>query len=187
MADFQPYVPSPRFNDVAALYGNHFRFALNDLPDLTFFCQQIVLPDVSAGAPQRGNPFTLIPEVGDHLNFSALNCTYLVDSKFLSYYSLFYWMRGYGFPRSFEDIGNFETDRKRRIGNPIPKKREIQKTSATLSVLRPDTDGVISQINFLDVFPVQLGQMSFTTTEGDAPLLTCQVTFRYTDFEVVLS
>lgn len=188
MADFQDYTATKRFESVADLLPNHFRFVLTDLPDLTFFAQQVILPDINSEAPKRANPFTTIPEVGDHLAFSPLTVHYTVDVGFKSYYSLFYWMRGYGFPKSYDDIANFQASRRRQLANPRPIAREITKTHGQLILLAPDTDKPVVTIDFEDVFPLQLGQLSFDTTISGTPEpLTTQVTFAYTDYEITLN
>src|SRR4051812_39964195 len=99
MADFQDYVPTERFNNVQMLLDNHYRFIIDGLPDLSFFVTDVTLPEVLASTSQRQpTPFVSIPFVADHLTFMPLQINFLVDVKFKTYYSLFYWLRGYGFP-----------------------------------------------------------------------------------------
>lgn len=185
--DFQEYKPSSRFTDAMTLLNNHFRFVLVDLPDLSFFVQSVVLPDITSGVAKRPTPFTTIPEVGDHLEYNSLNVSYLVDNRFKSYFSLFYWLKGYGFPQSYDDIVNFNASRSARLGNPRPTLREMQKTTATLQIMQPDTDTPTVEIVFTDVFPVALGQLTFETTASEPPALTTNVQFVYTDFDVRLT
>jgi hypothetical protein len=180
----QDYTPSTRFNNTQLLWNNHFKFVIRDWPDLSQFVTAVVLPAV--GAPSVGphfNPFVGEPHVSDHMLFSPLTIQFLVDAKFLTYYSLFHWMTGFGFPTGYEDIAQFYAFRKKQLANPRPLQREIFKTGATLYLLTPDTDAPMVEIEFEDIFPTQLGDLSFTTTSTDTQQLTCMATFAYTRFE----
>ena len=180
----QDYTPSTRFNNQQLLYNNHFRFIIRDWPDLTQYVTGVVLPTISAPATApHMNPFVGEPHVSDHMIFSPLTIQFLVDAKFLSYFSLFHWMTGFAFPTSYDDIAQFNTFRRKQVANPKPLQRELQKTGATLYLLTPDTDAPLSEIEFEDIFPTQLGELQFTTTATDTQQLTCMATFAYTRFE----
>jgi len=185
--DNPQYDPSQRFDNVATLFGNHYRFVLDALPDLTFFVQSVTMPTVSAAVVQRANPFTVIPEVADHLTFGAFNVSYLVDNSFKTYFSLFYWLKGYGFPTSYQDILDFEASRVKQVMNPRPRPREIQKTNATLTVLQPDNDTAVAEVFFYDVFPTALGELAFESVDSEPTLLKTNATFYYTDFNIRLT
>lgn len=176
-----------RFTNTNGLYGNHFRFHLDGLPHLTFFAQSVALPSVMSVSVDRGTPFTKIRETGDALNFGTFDVSYLIDAQFYTYFSLYYWLRGYGFPNSYEDIKQFQEQRKQRIMNPRPQFREVHKTNALLSILQPDTETTLVEIQYTDVFPVAIGELRFETTDGDAPQLHAAVTFACTMFDVVLT
>jgi len=173
-------------SNVMMLSGNHFKFELKDLPELTFFAQAIVLPDVSAAIVERRTPFTTIKEVADHLDFGTLQVTYALDAEFKTYFSLWKWLRGYGFPTSYDELKTFATDRRKQVPNARPMLREIQKTAADCHILRPDTDSPVATIHFTDVIPVSLGQLSLDPTVAEPVPLTTQAAFEFTDFEVSL-
>jgi hypothetical protein len=181
------YVPSARFDNVMSLFGNHYRFVLDALPDLTFFVQQVTLPSITATTAVRHNPFVKIHEVADHLDFATLTIKYLVDNSFKTYFSLFYWLKGYGFPNSYEEIAEFAAMRRKQLANPRPITREIQKTHGVLTILQPDNDTPVAELAFLDIFPTQLGDVSFDTVGSEPSLLTCHATFAFTDFDVRLT
>jgi hypothetical protein len=187
MNDSQKYNATTKFDNVMTLYGNHFKFVLNDLPDLTFFAQTVVLPDIGSTSAPRHTPFSTIHEIGDHMDFGTLQVSYLIDTSFLTYFSLFHWLKGYGFPTGYDDIAAFNAERQAHLANPRPLKRELHKTSAVLYIMRPDTDQTVVEIAFEDVCPTQLGQITFSTVDSEPPLLKAQATFVYTDFSVRLT
>jgi hypothetical protein len=179
-----PYEPTTRFTNVNQLLGNHFRFQLEALPDLTQFAQSITIPSVISGAVPRATPLTRIQETGDTLAFGSLTVSYIIDNGFKSYTSLFWWMKGYGFPHTNEEVENFRQIRASRIATPRPLVRDLEKTNATLWILEPDTERALVEIRFSDVFPTTLGELSFSTTDGDAPNLATSATFACTEFDV---
>ena len=188
MADLQPpYEPTTYFEQQNGLYGNHFRFVLEALPDLTFFAQTITVPSINSGPVNRANPFTTIREVGDHLNYSNFTVSYLIDGAFKTYSSLYWWMKGYGFPHSYDEVKAFRETRKKRVAMPNPQVKDLERTLATLYLLQPDTDTTIAEFQFIDVVPTGLSDLQFSTVEGDAPILKATVTFECTAFELVLS
>lgn len=184
--DLQPYIPSRRFDSQNVLYGNHYRFHVEALPDLTFFVQTFTLPSVSTTVVKRSTPFATIPEVADHLDYSTFDVHYMVDAGFKTYSSLYWWMKGYGFPHSYDEVAEFQRIRAARTSNPRPIRRELEKTSATLYLLQPDTDKSIAEIRFTDVFPVALGQLEFTTQATAATELKTTVSFACTEFDIIL-
>lgn len=182
-----PYEPSNRFEQQNGLYGNHFRFVLEHLPDLTFFAQSISVPSITSGPVNRPNPFTSIREVGDHLNYSNFTVSYLIDGSFKTYASLYWWLKGYGFPHSYDEVKQFRETRAKRLGMPRPQVKDIERTSAILFVLQPDTEKVIAEYHFIDVVPTGLSDLQFDTTSSDATVLKATATFECTAFELVLT
>jgi hypothetical protein len=182
----QNYDPTLRVNNVQGLYNNHFKFNLEALPDLTFAVQSVVLPSVISGTVARPSPLVVIQEPSTHLTFGALSVSYLVDAAFKSYYSIYWWMKGYGFPHTTEELDEFRAARALRLPNVRPFVRDIQKTTATLQILQPDTESIIAEVRFTDVFPISLGEITFETTAGDAPVMVAHAGFACTEFDVFL-
>ena len=178
------YNPSPSFSNVTSLYGNHFRVVIDGLPDLTFFAQAFILPSILATPVPRKGPFTTIPEVADHVEFREFSVSYMVDNNFKSYFSLFNWIKGYANPKGYQDAVDFRASRTAMLPFPQPSVRQIQKTNCTLTILQPDNDTSVVEIFFEDVFPTSLGELKFSTTDGEPPLLLATVTCAYTDFDV---
>lgn len=178
------YEPTRRQDNTNLLYDNHYRFHLDALPDLTFRVTNVTHPGVASAAVNHPSPFTRIQETGDALNFHDLSMTFNVDAAFKSYTSIFWWLKGYGFPHSYEEVQNFRAQRAAQLSNPRPQVRDMEKTIATLSVLLPDTETIVCNIRFTDVFPTALGEMSFNSTGDDTVHLRCTATFAYTEFDI---
>lgn len=180
------YTPTARFTSPNTLKANHYRFVIDALPDVSFFVQNVNIPSIGIGTVPQGTPFTQIPQVGDHIDFGLFDVTYTVDAKFKTYFSLWAWMRGYGFPTTYEEIEHFKQSRLKNLPLLRPFRADIEKTNATVSILQPDTDRAVAEFRFYDLFPTALGQLTLTPTTPDSPDLTTQATFKYSNFDVFL-
>ena len=188
METVQDYDPTRSHQATNTLYGNHYRFAIERLPDLTFFVQSISSPSVSGSAQTQETPFAFAHHPTSRLNYGDISVTYLVDASFKTYFSLYYWMRGYGFPHSFDEVKRF---RAKQLSNhrvsPRARPVELEKTTASISILTPDTASIVAEINIDEVFPTELTSLDFTSTNTDAPVLTTTATFSCSTFDVTLT
>ena len=184
----QDYEPTRSHQATNTLYGNHYRFAIERLPDLTFFVQSVTTPNVTGGIAGQANPFAVINHPGERLTYGQFTVTYLVDASFKTYFSLYYWMKGYGFPHDFDEVKRF---RAKQLSNdrvsPQAQPIDLEKTTASISILTPDTASIVAKIDIEEVFPVELAQLEFASTDADSPLLTTRATFSCSTFDVTLT
>ena len=73
----QDYDPTRSHQETNTLYGNHYRFAIERLPDLTFFVQSVSSPTVSGGVAGQANPFAIINHPGERLTYGPVSYTHL--------------------------------------------------------------------------------------------------------------
>ena len=184
----QDYEPTRSHQATNTLYGNHYRFSIERLPDLTFFVQSVSSPTASGGVAVQENPFALIQHPGSRLRYGQFTVTYLVDASFKTYFSLYYWMKGYGFPHDFDEVTRF---RAKQLLNsqvsPLTRPIDLEKTTATISILTPDTASIVAEIQIDEVFPVELSSLDFTSTDSDSSILTTTATFSCSTFDVTLT
>ena len=184
----QDYEPTRSHQTTNTLYANHYRFAIERLPDLTFFVQSISSPSVSGSAQTQETPFTFAHHPTSRLNYGDISVTYLVDANFKTYFSLYYWMKGYGFPHSFDEVKRFRAKQllNRRVA-PRAAPVDLEKTTASISILTPDTASIVAKIDIEEVFPIELTSLDFTSTNVDSPVLTTTATFSCSTFDVTLT
>ena len=188
METVQDYEPTNSHQATNTLYGNHYRFAIERLPDLTFFVQSVSSPSVSGSAQTQETPFTFAHHPTSRLNYGDISVTYLVDASFKTYFSLYYWMKGYGFPHDFDQVKRFRAKQltNRRIRPQAPPV-ELEKTTASISILTPDTASIVAKIDIEEVFPINLSGLDFTSTNTDSPVLSTTATFSCSAFDVTLT
>lgn len=163
--------------NTALLNPNEFRFYLQRAPYLTFFVQTVDLPTISLPPVDTENPFTTIPYPGDHIQWEDLSVTFLVDEDLQGYQEMYHWIRGLGFPESFEEYQ--EAIEQMRYGN---------RNEAVYSDISVFTNTGSRNLNieyhFVDAIPVMVSAPTLSTTNPDQPVVTAQVRFAYQTFSV---
>jgi hypothetical protein len=122
------------------------------------------------------------------LTYGQFSVTYLVDASFKTYFSLYYWMKGYGFPHDFDEVKRF---RAKQLTNnrvsPLAQIIDLEKTTASISILTPDTASIVAKIDIEEVFPVELTSLDFAAADNDSTVLTTTATFSCSTFDVTLT
>lgn len=162
--------------NINPLSPNGFMFSIARIPELTYFCQEVNLPDVSLQAIEQGSPFARIPLPGDTLDFGDLNVQFLVDSQMANYKALFNWIRGLGFPEN-----------NRQYTEQITNSYSLNENAAAFS------DATLTALNnknlpagtilFKDCVITSLNTLTFTSTSSDVQYLVGNATFKYTYFK----
>jgi hypothetical protein len=134
---------------------------------MNFFVQSVNLPSVSVGSTAIPSPFVRLPIAGDHLTYGDLTLTFKVDENMANYIELFNWVKSIGKPDNF---GQYNSDQ--------------VYSDATLTVLS-SAYRTKQQIQFHDIFPVELGGFTFMATAGDVDYIESIVTFRYRSYDFV--
>ena len=177
------YDPSFNQQTTSSLYANHFRFTIDRLPDLTFFVQSVGTPGVSSGLLLQPNPFSTIHHPGK-LSFGTFQVTFIVDAKFKNYFSIYYWMKGFGFPHSFDEVLAFRAKQASQVASIMAPAIDVEKTRAVLSVTAPDNGSLVAEIIIDEVFPMDLSGLNFSSTDVESPTLVATCTFSCSSIDI---
>jgi hypothetical protein len=167
--------------NTSLLNPNEFRFVLHSAPYLSFFVQTVDLPsiDMSDSVPTN-NPFTTVHVPGDHIQWESLPVTFLVDEDLQGWREMYDWMRGLGFPSTFDEYKNF-----RRAGD----KKYLSTWDAVTADISVFTNtghrNVNFEYHFHNAYPIKLTAPKLTTTNPDQPVVTCQCIFSYTLYDII--
>ena len=164
-----------------------FRFGIKQLPDVEFFTINANLPGISATPIDYVTSFKTIPIMGETLTYSDLTITFIVDEYLENYQSLHNWMTGYGFPSSREEFRTFRdvtsntpagggTVSIDKVGNATPDKAMY--SDAFLMILSNKNNPILN-VNFQNVFPTSLGDLTYTQGATDVEYITVDATFQY--------
>ena len=160
----------------------NFRLVLQRAPSLNFFLQGASIPGLSfEGYVNLTNPFAKIPLPGDHINYSPLTISFMVDEDLSNYLEIFNWMLYIGGPTSIDPGA---------VQSPYGLDNSI--TTDPMQAIRSDIKLMILssaknpnlEITFNDAFPSQLGELQFNTTAGTINYLESSVTFEYVKYSI---
>ena len=148
------------------------KFILQRAPTLDFFTQKVSLPGMTLTNTNMPNPFVRIPIPGDHIEWNNLIVTFKVDEDLKNYLEIWNWMINLGFPENQAQYASLVGNLKAGI-----------KSDATLVILS-DEKNPRFEVNFWDIFPIQMTDLEFNTTDGTLNYMTVTVHFKFTLFEI---
>ena len=176
-----------------------FRFTCAKLPTVEFFCQTANIPGITLGTADVETPLKSIPFPGDKLTYGDLNVSFLVDENLNNYKELHDWLTGLGFPQSHSQFSSLlATGHDRfpssKVGTAsvssdvgrttAPLDEGASYSDATLTVLNSKNIAK-TEIRFHNVYPTQLGGLSYDIKASDVDYLQVNATFAYMFYEIV--
>jgi len=156
------------------LSNNKFEFAIKRLPNLTYFVQSINLPGITLLNTTVNNPFVATPIPGNQLAFGQLTAGYIVDENMESWSEIYEWITQLGNPQGFDKLGTL---------TKISGKNNSIVSDATL-IIKTNANNPNIQISFKDLFPVEIGELSFSSIDSGQDFITSSITFGYTYYTV---
>jgi hypothetical protein len=172
------FLACPVPTNINPLSPNGFRFSVNRIPELTYFAQEIQLPQLSLPALGIANPFVNYPVTGESMTFDDFNIQFLVDSEMKNYIALFNWLRGLGFPETNKQY----TDQIKTGMDYKLSENMASMSDSTLSILG-NTNNVLQVVEFKDCVITSLSGLTFTTTATDVQYLVGVATFKYAYYD----
>lgn len=167
-------ITCPIPSDINPLSPNGFKFAIEKLPEVTFFCQQVNLPGVMIGAPELANPFRLEPLPGESITYDQLQVQFIVDASMANYRAIYNWLVALGFPQDYEQY-------KTLVGNDQSASyTELSKnySQAVLQIL-DSSNTPVATVQFQDLFPISLESLVMSASNTDVTYFVGSATFRY--------
>lgn len=173
-----------------------FRFLIQGLPKVAYFCQSANIPSVSLGVAKQPTPFVDIPRPGEKLEFGELTIKFLIQEDMANYVELYNWLISLGFPDDYSEFRQrFQSQayRNAQINNgdagvggiqTVARKTDMTEFSdATLLILNSDNNSTAA-INFKNCFPINLTSAEFDISSGQTQYLTAMATFKYQVFSI---
>lgn len=130
-----------------------FRMVFKRAPNVSYFCQNFVMPGVTGTEAVIARPKLDVYVPGDKISFEPLNITMLVAENMENYVEVFEWMMGND--NSVDDI--------------------------TLYILS-SKNNVNRTVTFKNAFPTNIGAITFNVQDSDVTYAQVDVTFRFDYF-----
>ena len=138
-----------------------FRLTINRnrFANVEYFITGFTIPSVTLGESTQGFRGHTSYQAGDTVGFDSLSIRFAIDEDMKNYTEIFDWM-----------IKN------RDVG--------LDFSDMILSVLSNHNNGN-KEFQFHDAFPTSLSGVEFTTQATDVEYLQADVTFRYSEFNII--
>ena len=145
------------------LKNNYFKFILNKIPNVEFYVQGCNLPSIGTNYVETKSAFAHpLQTTGVNLDYGTLSLSFIVDEDLYNYMELYNWIKGQVPELTYNDVDS-ETERYSDASLLILN-----------SVYKPNL-----RVDFFDLFPVNLGEISFDLTDSDPSPIILQTEFRF--------
>ena len=158
-----------------------FRFTLSRARKVSFFSNKANIPGLTLGVAEQPTYLKNIDIPGDKIQYSDFTLSFIVDENLENYMQIHKWIRGLGFPESQTEIFDLQKD------DPSQIRYDGQGmniySDGTLSVLNSNQRTQFN-VEFTDMFPYNLSDLSFDATNTDTEYFTAEVDFKYTIYNI---
>ena len=182
-----PNCPLP--NNLNPLSPTGFTLSITKLPEISFFCQNVIIPDISLDNIPQATPFSQIKIPGELLKFSDLTVNFIVDENMANYTALWNWLIGLGFPENYTQyqslVSTAQNSTSTSATPAIPAFGQLAGnfSDGSLTILGSNNTPVRTII-FTDLHPVSLGSLEFQSNVDDIQYLVGSATFGYTYYVI---
>jgi len=149
-----------------ALLVTEFKFTMQRIPTVTYFCQSANIPAVTVGNIEQETMFSPVNHPGV-FRFEDLNLTFVVDETMKNWLEIYNWMRS---TSNAEDFKDFET-------------QDQHLSDATLVITNSAMKGKLV-VNFRDCFPKSLSGIDFNSAVTDPEPIVATTTFGFTTYTI---
>jgi hypothetical protein len=154
-----------------------FRFVIQRLPHVNYFCNSVTLPDITLGQVDTfTNTFIKIPVPGDKLVFGTLDVRFRVDEDMKNFKEIYDWLIGLGYPDNFGQRAN--------VTRGLASINQVYSDASlvvTTSQFKPNIE-----IKFTDMYPVSLSALEFNIEGTDVEYLIGNATFAYRKYDLTI-
>ena len=172
-----------------------FRFLINQLPKVQYFTTSANVPGISLGEMDFKTRFKAIPLMGDVLTYEDLTISFIVDENLENYIEIHTWLTSIGFPENTKQFSDFRSatsnvststrGESKDIGDVRASTPERAMYSDAVLTILTNKNNPVVECRFKDVFPINLGGLTYTQNSTDVEYLTSTVTFKYQIYEIV--
>ena len=149
-----------------------FRFVIKRLPHVSFYVQGANVPGISIGTTEQATPFKTLYYHGDKIQYNTFSLSIRLDEYMHAFTEIKEWMEGLTSPSNFKQYADLKNDPTDQLYS-----------DATLAVL--DSRGNVSiEITFSDMFPINIGDIIFNTTDTDINYVSLDITFQTGGYKV---
>jgi hypothetical protein len=163
-----------------------FKFTIDRMRGVDFFCQSANIPGISLGSADTGTRLNKIKNPGDELQYEDLFLRFLVDENMKNWYQVADWMREIATPYSTREFkynrGDIKSTNKREATYDYASANNQWRCDCSLFILSSNYR-VVSEIVFRDAWPTSLSTLSFDASTSDINYFTAEVGLKYNYYD----
>ncbi len=153
-----------------------FKFVIERVPTVDFFCQSVNIPDMSIGSRTIDNRVKAYDVPGDKLSQGDLNLTFMINENMDNYYEIYNWLTGLTNPETEQQFYDYIN----AVNEPGRQTKFAKATTdARLMILDSNYNTVTTAV-FMNLFPTALTGVRFNADASDVDYVTADATFKYT-------
>jgi len=151
------------------LLNNAFKFSIERVPTVTYFCQKANIPSLSFGFVEQPTKFGARLDIAGSLyEFETLEVSFIVSEDMRNWLEIFRWLRSLGNVEDFNEYVSVEQ----------------HKSDAELLILSSAYRPQYS-VNFLGVFPTNLSGIDFDSSVAEAEPVIATASFKYRSYDII--
>ena len=143
-----------------------FKFMIDKIPNVNFFCQSCNLPGLSAGQFLQVTPLRDMPIAGDKVQMNELRVRFVIDEELQNWLEIYNWIKTITFPDNQEQY-----------------KQENVYSDGMLTLLTSNKN-VQYVAKFTNLFPIDLTDIEMSSDVADAEVVASDETFAYTTYKI---
>lgn len=152
----------------------NFKFSINKLPNTMLNITRVSLPSIAVEDIELATPFNKALHFPDKVSWGDLGITFKVDENLKSYIEIYNWMIDIG---RAQELGN--TNHNRILNDTY----QNWYSDATLTIMSSAQRPIV-EFRFKDIFPFQISDLDFSSTDQDVQYLDSTVQFRLQSFTI---
>jgi hypothetical protein len=175
-----------------------FKFSIDKMKGVDFFCQSASIPAMSMQAANQPTRFNKIPQPGDELYYEDLYIKFLVDENMKNWYQVHDWMRELATPVSSREF-TYDRGDLRSINNTY----KVPEGGGRVADSRADLLGdwgnqwmcdcslfilssnykPVAEVIFRNAWPASLTTLNFDSGVPDINYFTAELSMKYTNYD----
>ena len=163
-----------------------FKFTIDRMRGVEFFCQSASIPAISLGSADVGTRLNKIKNPGDELQYEDLFLRFLVDENMKNWYQVHDWMREIATPFSTREFkynrGEIKSTNKRDATYDYASANNQWRCDCSLFILSSNYR-VVSEFVFRDAWPSSLSTLNFDASTSDINYFTAEVSLKYNYYD----
>jgi hypothetical protein len=148
------------------LSSTGYRFHIERIPNVNFFCQGINIPGKKIEMSQQSTPLASINLIGNHLKHNDLTVTFKVDEDLQNFLEIYNWLDAAGHPESLENT--------RQYLNIYDNMY-----SDCMVTIMDNNKNTNIRMQIINAFPLSISDLIFSSTNTDESHLVATAIFKY--------